>query len=263
MQWFIDTLYDLCKNYIDAYLATHPALGNFVDRGDNAAWDFTVLDFIYDNAWHDLDLSSIVPAGATWVLLKTNLESLSAEKKFDMRMKGNTNVYNTVAIWTPFANVRIGGAFLVPCNANRIVEYRADFPIWTILNINVNGWILDSEALLGFINRGDAASPDFGWSSWGQGFPWYVKDLSAIIPASTSAVLLHVLIRSTTDDKLFSLRTLGNVNHHNVSSCRTYDAGIVYEYDVVVPTAGAQSIEYQLATATYLNVDVTVKGWWY
>jgi len=263
MQWFIDTIFDLAKNYIDAYLATHPALSSVVNRGDNLAWDFTEVDFTKDNAWHDLDLSAIVPAGATWVLLKINLETTAAEKKFELRKKGNTSIYNTLAIWTPFANVRIGGVFLIPCDTNRVIEYYANPATWSTIFVNVNGWILDSEAEIGFIDRGDPGSPDFGWSSWSQGFTWYVKDLSSIIPAATSAILLHVLIRSTSDNKLFSLRTLGNTGHDNVSSCRTYDAGIVYEYDIVVPTAGAQSIEYQLATATYLNVDVTVKGWWF
>jgi len=263
MQWFIDTIYALAKNYIDAYLATHPSLGFFVDRGDPLAWDFTVGDFTDDNAWHDLDLSSIVPAGATSVLVKVNLESLQIEKKFELRRKDNASGYNTLAIWTQFSNVRIGGVFLVPCNANRVIQYLANPATWSLINVNVNGWFLDSEQTVGFINRGDPGSPDFGWSSWGQGFTWYVKDLSSIVPAATSAVLLHVLIRSTSDNKLFSLRTLGNTGHDNVSSCRTYDLGIIYEYDIVVPTAGEQSIEYQLATANYLNVDVTVKGWWF
>jgi len=263
MQWFIDTIFDLAKNYIDAYLATHPALSSFVDRGDNDGWDFFSGDFIKDNTWRDLDLSAIVPAGATWVLLRFNLETTIQEKSFYLRKKGNTSAANSIHLVTQDANVKLGGSYLVQCDANRVIQYNAAVATWTTLYINVNGWILETEAELGFINRGDPASKDFGWSSWGQGFPWYVKDFSAIIPASTSAVLLHVLIRSTDPNKTFSLRTLGNLERHNISACRTYDVGIIYEYDVVVPTAGAQSIEYQLDTATHLNVDVTVKGWWF
>jgi len=263
MQWFIDIIYGLCKNYIDAYLATHPSLGFFVDRGDPLAWDFTVGDFTDDNAWHDLDLSSIVPAGANSVLLKINLETLEIEKKFELRKKDNTDIYNTLAIWTQFSNVRIGGVFLVPCNANRVIQYLANPATWSVMNVQVNGWFLDSEKTIGFINRGDAGSPDFEAPDLTHDGAWHTLDLTAIIPAATSAIAIHAGIRSADISAGMLFRTLGNTGIYNLSICRTHSAGIGFDYDIVVPTNSLQSIEYWSSLLTSPTVQLTVKGWWF
>ncbi|GAH20584.1 unnamed protein product, partial [marine sediment metagenome] len=39
MQPIIDIINELSKNYIDDYLATHPAIGPIIDRGDPPAFD--------------------------------------------------------------------------------------------------------------------------------------------------------------------------------------------------------------------------------
>jgi len=117
----------------------------FVDRGDPDAFDFTVASFTRDGAWHDLDLSSVVPSGASWVYVVGRIDANSADQAFVLRKKGNTNAYNTrtarVVTGLYWAHLH---AWL-PLDANRTIEYLASSAQVTEISLVVAGWIMPGD----------------------------------------------------------------------------------------------------------------------
>lgn len=112
----------------------------FVDRGDPAAWDFVTGDFTKDNAWHDLDLSGIVPALAKAVLLRLYVASAALGKSFLLRKDGNTNALSAVQISPTVTGVAFSSNPSCPVSTARKLEYKV-----TDANINqaylcVMGW---------------------------------------------------------------------------------------------------------------------------
>lgn len=114
--------------------------GFFVDRGDPVNVDWAVGDFIKDNAWRELDLSSIVPEHAHGVLFTAHIRATAVDKYFNLRENGNANVRNTSFIRTQVANIRIAVDLSCPCSAARKVDYRVVDATVNFLNVTVKGW---------------------------------------------------------------------------------------------------------------------------
>lgn len=112
----------------------------FVDRGDPAAYDYAKEDLTIDGAWHDLDLSALVPAGAKAVLLIGHVEGNAIAWKINFRQKGNTNEINHGDMETIRANVTRHRSLIVAVDVNRVVQYNADNESWTHLDLAVRGW---------------------------------------------------------------------------------------------------------------------------
>ncbi len=117
--------------------------GGFVDRGDPAAYDFTVGDFTTDGAWHDLDLSSIVTnSDAKAILLNLVIQDGVAASRIRFRKNGNSNERAITGIETQAANITMRGAITIPCDVNQVVEYQGDNLVFTAINLTVLGWFL-------------------------------------------------------------------------------------------------------------------------
>lgn len=114
--------------------------GHFVDRGDPAAWDFAVGDLTTDGTWRDLDLSSIVPAGAKAVAIIVGIQDDAVGNTLQLRKNGNSNAVNKSATYTFIANTTITMDCIVACDSNRVIEYYASNTTWTAINIAVKGW---------------------------------------------------------------------------------------------------------------------------
>ena len=112
----------------------------YVDRGDPTAYDFVLANFTTDGAWHDLDLSSIVPANATTVLLRVIIQDNLVGMFLNLRKNGNIETYNTISIYTQVAETPVGDNLIVSLDANRIMEYFASNTTWTGIWICVRGW---------------------------------------------------------------------------------------------------------------------------
>jgi len=112
----------------------------YVDRGDPAAVDYEKEDLTIDGAWHELDLSAIVPAGAKAVLFASRCEGNAVNWKICIRKKGNTNTVNQACLETIRANVTRYRTGTVAVDVNRKVEYNADNQAWTTLSLTVRGW---------------------------------------------------------------------------------------------------------------------------
>ncbi|HUS81521.1 MAG TPA: hypothetical protein VM283_09660, partial [Armatimonadota bacterium] len=110
----------------------------FYDRGDPAAADWANSDLAWDTAWHDLDLSGIVPAGCTAVLLRIEyVISGGTALALWFRREGNSNDVNSArAVATDDA----GFEFVVGVSGQKI-NYRAlTHNVADTVNITVAGW---------------------------------------------------------------------------------------------------------------------------
>lgn len=129
MQYLIDIIVEVLRTII-----------GFFFRGDIAAFDWTVVDFTADNAWHDLDLSGIVPAGTRCVMFRLDLRDNLVGRTFWLRRDGNVNVHNASGIVTQVANVYNRIQLVCPCSINRMVEYKVPVGGIDIINLVVVGW---------------------------------------------------------------------------------------------------------------------------
>jgi len=112
----------------------------YVDRGDVLNADKIETDLALDGAWHDLDLSAIVPSNAKLILVRLYTKSDSASLSLRFRKKGYSTEYNFSKTYCRAANT--GGHYdtHITCNASGIVEYKGDSGNWTSVEFTVGGW---------------------------------------------------------------------------------------------------------------------------
>lgn len=115
-------------------------VGGFTDRGDPAAYDFTVGDFTTDATWRTLDLSSIVPAGAKAVSMHIKLKDELLSSAMNFRKNGNAEEYNTSTLRIQSTNVTNDLDLVVACDVNRIIEYYGSDLTFTTINLTIKGW---------------------------------------------------------------------------------------------------------------------------
>lgn len=112
----------------------------FVNRGDPADYDYDKDDLTKDGAWHDLDLSHIVPVCAKAIFLIGHVEGGGIDWTIRFRRKGNVNEINHGGMETIRANVERHRSSIVACDPNRVIQYNADAEAWATLNLAVRGW---------------------------------------------------------------------------------------------------------------------------
>lgn len=131
MQWLIDLIID--------------AIGippTFIDRGDPAASDFGFGDFVRDGAWHELDLSGIIPTNATCVLLNFFFAGDTVGRAINFRTPGNVNTVNIQDCHQDVANLPMAYGVLVHPDSNRKIEYVFEISGWFLASLAVRGWWL-------------------------------------------------------------------------------------------------------------------------
>lgn len=122
--------------------ANIPTASVYVDRGNPSADDFTAVSFTTDGNWHDLNLSSIVPAGAKAVAFVLQIKNTATDKSFTLRKKSNTNGYNIATAASYIANVGLAYDLMIGCDTDRIIQYNATNSTWTYILLTVKGWWL-------------------------------------------------------------------------------------------------------------------------
>jgi hypothetical protein len=115
---------------------------SFVNRGDPAAADFVTANFTADNAWHDLDLSTIIPTGVSAVLLYCTIIVTASNRVLQFRKKGNVNTFAVSKFTTQAAGVATSGNLIVSVDTNGFIQYYASAVAWTTINATVLGWWL-------------------------------------------------------------------------------------------------------------------------
>ncbi|MBA7611619.1 hypothetical protein ES703_18847 [subsurface metagenome] len=133
MQWLID----IVKKWI--WIRSNLPPG-YVDRGDPVNYDFTEANLTTDSAWHVLDLSAIIPNGATAVLLSVKIRCGLAGIESSVRKNGNVNVPCRSSMYTQVANLYNLADWVVTLNSNRKIEYFFTNVVWTNIFIIVRGW---------------------------------------------------------------------------------------------------------------------------
>lgn len=116
----------------------------YVSRGDLAAFDYTVGDFITNENWQDLDISGKVGAGKRLVLVFLRLKDGSVNVIFAFRPNGNSNTFQQSGLVVQTANVAQEGDLLVETDANGKVEYWGTNTTFTNIDVTIKGyWVLD------------------------------------------------------------------------------------------------------------------------
>ncbi len=250
MQWAIDYL---LKHFTQAV--------GYYNRGDPAIFDWELSDLIADNNWHDLNLSAIVPAGATIVRFSVLHSATSTSARIMMRQNGNANNFNIASMRCQVGSLNQDETFLVSPDADRIIEYRIVGGFTTFLRLTVCGWWMGGNALNISINRGDPAVKDFETVDFTIDNAWHDLNLTAIIPAMTGFLFCTVEINYNAIGRLVQFRTKGNVNRPNVSAIRSVAVNSPNVADITIPTAGNQIIQYKIEHTDFLNISLTVKSW--
>lgn len=113
---------------------------SFVDRGDPAAYDYDKDDLTKDGAWHDMDLSSIIPVGAKAVFIIGHLQGAGVDWHIKFRKKGNVNEIAHGGMETLRAGVERHRSSVIALDADRVIQYNVDNQAWTTLDLAVKGW---------------------------------------------------------------------------------------------------------------------------
>jgi len=127
------------KTYADAL-----SVGDtYTTRGDQSAFDFTKNDFTRDAGWHDLDLSSIVPAGTKLIRVKLRLYANNNKHVTQWRRNGYTGASVFIRCYAHQWSVATDSdyEFLIEPDSNRKIEYlAANTADWNNIDFWVRGW---------------------------------------------------------------------------------------------------------------------------
>jgi len=146
MQWLIDIIKEYIATLKFTTLLEVEAQGyiktSYVDRGDYPDWDFTYFNFVKDGQFHDLDLSTIVPAGAKAVHMLVWFKSSSVQKNVWFRKKGNVAAFNMAMSYTQIADFNITNDIIVCLDSNRKIQYNMSSSGVSEIRVIVRGWWL-------------------------------------------------------------------------------------------------------------------------
>ncbi len=114
----------------------------FIRRDDPGAWDWTLLNLTANSAWHILDCSGIVPAGAKAILFNQQCANDYSHKSFYLRYPGDPQWNACPGIITQLANIQITRCNVVTCPTDRRIHYRLTTGGWTHAYLQILGWWL-------------------------------------------------------------------------------------------------------------------------
>jgi len=133
VQWLFDSI-------LDYVLSKIPAYQGYVDRGDPSAWDYVTGMFSPDGAWHEMDLSAIVPPEAVAICFELRMQVTGAGRYIQFRKKGNVNTYNVSIHYTQASNAVFTCDGIVSLSEDKKIEYLMTPYIWTGVFFLVKGW---------------------------------------------------------------------------------------------------------------------------
>lgn len=113
------------------------------NRGDEDVEDWLVGDLVKDGNWHDLDLTSIIPIGASLVLIKIKASHTISTQVIAFRTKG---VINDNAVQYRYthetAAVFIYDDLMLQPDSNGIIQYKfGSAETWIVLSLRIMGWL--------------------------------------------------------------------------------------------------------------------------
>ncbi|MBA7611862.1 hypothetical protein ES703_19093 [subsurface metagenome] len=135
MQWLIN----LVAERVIATIGIPPV---YIDRGDPAAVDYTDATLTRNAAWHELDLSAIVPAGAKAVSLNLKFRSNLVSLEGWFRKNGNANTAAIAGVETAVAGVNVYGDLTVALDSDRKINYLFGAGGLDVISLTIKGWWL-------------------------------------------------------------------------------------------------------------------------
>lgn len=111
---------------------------------DLTGWDFTIGSFTADSAYHNdgLNVSAIVPAGATSVHLVMDILDTLPNKTFAIRSNGTNRAGNIASVITQIANTEPGRLnYIIPIDSDRLLDYYVDTGTDGVY-LQVAGWFI-------------------------------------------------------------------------------------------------------------------------
>jgi len=114
----------------------------YVDRGDVAALDLQVGSFTTNGTWIGLDLSSIVPAGATSVRLRIIIADETVSNSIWFAKFGESNHINISGGVVQAVDIDREFIIDVDCTSARVIQYMATNTTWTKIDLVIKGWNL-------------------------------------------------------------------------------------------------------------------------
>jgi len=114
---------------------------SYVQRAEQAAYDYDQTTLTKDGAWHDLDLSAIVPTSAKLVLLRVGASYTAPGNYFRIGKQGDTNSFSVVNVATQLSNIINEQTALVPL-VNGKIRYYCSAVSFSLLRLLVLGWFL-------------------------------------------------------------------------------------------------------------------------
>jgi len=111
-----------------------------VYRGSPTSPDWTESDLTTDNNWNSLDISSIVPANATGIILKVKINGPNAGDALAFRKYQQTGQHNIYPSKAQVAGLDFMSQGIVCVDNSQMIEYRASNVAWNSINITVCGW---------------------------------------------------------------------------------------------------------------------------
>jgi len=112
----------------------------FVPRGSLSVPDYTEATLTRDGAYHDLDLSAIVPTGAVAVLLEIKLRDNAISGYMYVRKNGLTGANDSITLTVQITNeTTYYPAIIVACDPNRVIEYFVSSGLDSV-KLTVRGW---------------------------------------------------------------------------------------------------------------------------
>lgn len=113
--------------------------GIYIQRGGDPVSDYTQATLTEDSAWHDLDLSAIIPVGAKAVSLSVAAKDGTVGQQLYIRPNGTTNNQYALVVNIQVANVWMSAQGFIALDSNRVVEYYLSSGM-DYSGITVTGW---------------------------------------------------------------------------------------------------------------------------
>jgi len=117
-----------------------PAGTQFVDRGELGTFDYTIGDFISDEAYHDLNLSGIVGAGERLVMIQVQAAAIVAGATVFFITKGHTLYNNRAGLIIPSDMAPEEQTMWIKTNESGIIQYMLFNTTWLYCNVTIRGW---------------------------------------------------------------------------------------------------------------------------
>lgn len=114
----------------------------FVDRGNPSTWDWNDEDITFDDDYHILDLSDVVPPNAVAVIMQISCKSDISDNYISMRHPSHTNDLNIACVRTKEANTVTAIQVIVYLGGTPEIEIAASAGNWVYIRCAIMGWLI-------------------------------------------------------------------------------------------------------------------------